>query len=111
VILSPTAAREFSSKELYISRDNDGIYYANYFRSLIWKSAPPGDSFTVDLKHWFEDVVAIIGAALQRHEREGRLNELAKWTWFAKRFEIAAREMKDALAAAGIQVEIIKWKT
>jgi hypothetical protein len=50
VILSSAAAKEFGSKQPFIKRDDDGIYYVDYIRSMIFKSAIPGDRWAANVK-------------------------------------------------------------
>jgi hypothetical protein len=40
--------------------------------------------------------ITVVSAALETHERERRIKEFAKWTWFAKRFRKAVETTSTA---------------
>lgn len=89
IVLSSAAVREFGTDNLFVKREEDGLYCVDYIRHMIFRSAPPRNTWTADITKWLDEVVVIIQAALDLHARSGNLNKLSKWTWFAKRFRAA----------------------
>jgi hypothetical protein len=110
IILSPKAAHFQDMKYPFIKLEDDGIYCVDYIQSIMRKAAIPGEQWAANVKRWFDEVVPVVQAALDAHAQNGRLNELAKWTWFAKRF----RSMIEALpqqgrATIGVSLDAIPW--
>jgi len=90
---------------LYAVRDDDGIYCLDYLKMLLLQSAPPGDSYWAGVQAWFDVVVPIIDRNLEDLERNGRLNEFAKWRWFAKKFRGALEKTPpEMLKPAGVSI-------
>jgi hypothetical protein len=81
-----TQRQNWTADRLFVLKDDDGIYHLDYISRMLLKAAPPGDDWKGNVRSWFDDVVPIIGRNLRDLELQGKLNELAKWTWFAKRF-------------------------
>jgi hypothetical protein len=77
---------------------------------LLLHSAPPGDKRIEDVKSWFEEIVPIIAGNLRDLEIKGKLNEFAKWTWFAKRFRASLEQLgSEVLDQFGISLDAIPW--
>ena len=55
-------------------------------KALLLSSATPGELWQVGVKQWFSEVCIIIQQAVSDLESAGKLNELAKWIWFASNF-------------------------
>lgn len=95
---------------LWLTKDDDGLYYANYFMTLFNAEAPPGELYKASVGKWFDAAVVVISENLRALEKEGRLNELAKWTWFARKFRAALErlpmQLRDVL---GLSIEKITW--
>jgi hypothetical protein len=101
------------TQSLYTLKDDDGICYVDYFRNMLFKSATPGTStseWNADMKSWLECVVPIIGGKLQEFEAKNKLNELAKWTWFAKRFRASLGKLPpEELKNLGMSIEALPF--
>ena len=107
IVLSSAAASSLAVSAL-LKQEDDGVYCVDYLRSMMFNAAQPGDEWAANVKKWFEEVVAVIGAALDTHSRSGALNKFAKWTWFAKRFRETVEGLPEpAIKALGISVEAI----
>jgi hypothetical protein len=92
----------------FILKDQDGIHNVDYIRSMLFHSAPPGDNWNASVKSWFESVIPIIEGNLRELEANGKLNELAKWPWFAKRFRASLERLPPgALNDLGVSMEAI----
>jgi hypothetical protein len=112
VVLSAAVGRAWSERMPDVIREDDGIYCVNYIGSMMLNAALPGDEFRANIKRWFDEVSVVIQQALVAHARNGRLNELAKWTWFAKRFRARIESAHPELIKLwGISVENITWGT
>jgi len=107
VVLSSkiTLNQDWASEGLFIRKDDDGIYQLDYISRMLFYSALPGDSWNANAKAWFESVVANVSANLTNLHRQGKLNELAKWTWFAKRFRSGLEGLGAAVTGAGISLD------
>jgi len=73
-------------RQTLIAEDNDGLYYFDYFKTLLPLSGPPGEHNNIFRKTWFDQVVAVIDKNLTELNVSGKLKELAKWIWFARKF-------------------------
>lgn len=110
IVLSSAVTERFGPHQAFVSREEDGISCIDYIRTMIFNLAPPGEAWPAAVKNWFEEVVGVIQAALETHARNGRLNELAKWTWFAKRFRAAVAAIPaEGIKSIGISVDVIPW--
>jgi hypothetical protein len=112
VVLSNKITRRqgWTTDRLFVVKDDDGIYHLDYISSMLFRAAPPGDDWNRNVKSWFDGVVPIIGRNLRDLELKGKLNELAKWTWFAKRFRVSLERLgPEALNAVGISLGTITW--
>jgi hypothetical protein len=84
VVLSPQlCARPDWTQYLGVKRDHDGIFYVDYFKDIPFYAAVPGENFQEQIQSWYAEIVPIVGNNLKTLASEGRMNELAKWTWFA----------------------------
>ena len=93
-----------------IARCADGLYHFDYFKTLLFGAAVPGVSFNETVIAWFRDSVALVSKNLTELEASGKLNELAKWAWFAREFRSGLeRQNPDLLKAFGISVDAISW--
>jgi hypothetical protein len=111
LILSPAAAARLQKpKHPFLKLEDDGIFCADYMHPMLHKSAVPGNEWAANVKRWFVEVIPIVQAALETHARSGRLNELAKWTWFARRFRAMMQALPPpALTALGVSGDDIPW--
>jgi hypothetical protein len=83
VVLSPKITKRKGGHRCAL-KDEDGIWHVDYIGMMLLMTGP-----TDVFRPWLECVVSIIEANVKYMENKGRLNELAKWTWFAKRFHAA----------------------
>lgn len=110
VLSSAATARFQKPKHPFLKLEDDGIFCADYVHPMLHKSAVPGNQWAANVKRWFDEVVPIVQAALETHARNGRLNELAKWTWFAKRFRAMIEALpQPARTAIGVSLDEIPW--
>jgi len=111
VILSSTVSRLGQDwLKTLVTRDDDGIYCLDYITNLFMRAAPPGDEWSASVKQWFGEIVIVVKSNLDDLEGKGRLNELAKWTWFAKRFRAAlANAPPGLMKTLGITLEAVPW--
>jgi hypothetical protein len=85
VVLSRSITRRANwIKPPFVLRDQDGMYCIDYLMPILFYVASPGDQWARHAKQWFSEISAIIEGSLKRLESEGKLNELAKWIWFAR---------------------------
>lgn len=108
VVLSPRLTRktEWVENQPYVIKDSDGLYHIDYFSTLLLSRRQTGDH-----KEWFESVVKVVARNLADLESTGKLNELAKWTWFARHFrEGMAKFNPDLLKTMGISLDMIPWQ-
>lgn len=89
IVLSNSALPAEPLRRFGIFKDEDGINCIDYIPMMLFRSAEPGNEWAKNVKQWFDEIVPLVQARLEQYERAGRLNELAKWTWFAKRFRAA----------------------
>jgi hypothetical protein len=93
-----------------IVKGNDGLYHFDYFKSLLLDAASPGQKWATTVKEWFDDVVAIVATNLTELEKTGKLNELAKWTWFAHEFRSGLERLPPGLLSSlGVSLDSIPW--
>jgi hypothetical protein len=112
VVLSPklTSRPLWAERQLGIVKDGDGLHYFNYFQMLLYRAAPPGESYGADVKAWFEEVVPLIARKLTELRNTGNLNALAKWGWFAREFRDGVRRMNPlSLKSFGVQPDAISF--
>ena len=110
IIASPSLSRRLKWGSPHLTKDSDGIFFIDYIQHMTFRSSAPGDDWNTNVRNWFIDAVAVIQSALKDHESNGRLKELAKWTWFAKRFRQAALTWgPEAHKAIGISLDAITW--
>jgi hypothetical protein len=106
-----TQREEWSTQTLFVSKDQDGIYTVDYIRMLLFHSAASGVTHTANAKLWFDTVVPVVADNLRSLEANGRLKELAKWTWFAKRFRTSLEQLPaEVLKSVGICLDKIPWQ-
>lgn len=112
VVLSSkiTQRRMWTENQSEIVKDGDGLYHFDYFKMLALSSATPGEHYNTHMKAWFEGAISIVGRNLAELETSGRLNELAKWSWFAREFRSGLERLNpQALTAFGISLDAIPW--
>lgn len=105
-----TSRSEWIEKTPFIVKGDDGLYHFDYFQMLVLRASIPGDSYAANLRAWLDDVIGIITRNLTELEEQGRLNELAKWAWFAREFRSdMGRLNPDLLQAFGVSLDAIPW--
>jgi hypothetical protein len=105
-----TQRQDWITQELFVRKDDDGIYHIDYISSILLRSAAPGNDWNTGVKSWFGGVVPIIERNLRDLEAKGKLNELAKWTWFAKRFRAGLEKLPPGMPSElGISKAAISW--
>jgi hypothetical protein len=110
-------SRRITSRPMWIQnghgklvKDNDGLYHFDYFKGLLFQTAQPGENWFAAVKLWFDDVVTVIDGSLTELENSGRLNEFAKWAWFARQFRSALETQNpELLKSAGVSLDAISW--
>jgi hypothetical protein len=112
VVLSPkiTGRPMWMQSTRDIVRGYDGLYHFDYFSFLLFTAVNPGDKYADNLKAWYDDVVEIVTRNLSEHESNGRLNELAKWAWFAREFRSGLERLpSEILKSYGLSLDAITW--
>jgi hypothetical protein len=79
--------------KLFALRDSDGLWHIDYFLSILQLGVPAGDDYKQSLRKWFGDVVSLIDKNLTELSEAGRLNEFAKWAWFANHLRESLQRM------------------
>jgi hypothetical protein len=109
-------SRQITSRPMWIqnrfglAKDHDGLYHFDYFKELLFHSALPGESWVAAVKLWFDDVIAVINRNLTELESGGRMNEFAKWGWFARQFRSALETLNpELLKSVGDSLDAISW--
>jgi hypothetical protein len=103
-----TSRQMWIQKEIGIAKDHDGLYHFDYFKELLFRAAPPGDSPNVKL--WFDDVVAVVSRKLTELESSGKMKEFAKWAWFARQFRSGLETLNpETLKSHGVSLDVISW--
>jgi hypothetical protein len=114
IVLSASATHIFRANTPfaipYVKLEDDGIYCLDYMRSMLFRAAPPGNEWAASIKRWFQEVVLVVQSSLNAHAQTGKLKELAKWTWFARRFREAVENLPEpGRKAIGISLDDIPW--
>jgi hypothetical protein len=112
VVLSPqiTSRPSWIENQAHIARGNDGLYHLDYFKTLLLGAALPGDRYAASVKEWFDDVTALVAKNLTELEGSGKLNELAKWAWFAREFRSGLERLNpQLLKSLGVSLDAISW--
>jgi hypothetical protein len=109
-------SRQITSRSMWIQnafgilKDHDGLYHFDYFKELLFHAALPGESWVAAVKLWFDDVIAVINGNLTELESSGRMNEFAKWAWFARQFRSALGTLNPQLLKdVGVSLDMIAW--
>lgn len=93
-----------------VARDSDGLHYLDYFSNLLFRAAPPGNSFSESVKTWFAEVIQIISSNLAQLETAGKLKEFSKWAWFARKFRSGLERLPpELLKEIGLSLDAITW--
>jgi hypothetical protein len=114
VVLSPhiTSRPAWIEKQTDLMRGDDGLYQFDYYKPLILNAATPGQDYGANIRAWFADVVEIVARNLKELESSGKLNELAKWTWFAREFRRGLERMNPMLLKSfGVSLDAISWSS
>lgn len=111
VVLSSRITNRPIWRQTFTKREDDGILCIDYIKLMPFQAAPPGDDWATNVKQWFDEIFVVVKEALETFEREGKLNELGKWTWFAKRFRTTIAEFPpQALEAWKLSINDIPWE-
>jgi hypothetical protein len=112
VVLSSkiTSRPAWIEQKPFVMQGDDGLYQFDYFKTLVFSAATPGDTFLADAKTWFSQVVGIIERNLRTLETQGKLNELAKWSWFAREFHSGLERLNPmVLESFGLSLDAISF--
>jgi hypothetical protein len=89
---------------------DDGLYCFDYYSNLVLGSGIIGHSYAASVKSSFDDIISTVVRNLNKLERSGRLNELAKWAWFACEFRGGLeRQNPQLLKALSVSLDAIPW--
>jgi hypothetical protein len=93
-----------------MARDHDGLFYLDYFKGLLFRSSVPGETFLENAKAWFDDVIKVISTKLAELEQAGKLKELSKWTWFARKFRAGlGHTHPEIMKGLNLSMDQIPW--
>lgn len=93
-----------------LRKSEDGLYYFDYFSTLVFSTASPGENWAKNMKEWFAHVIELTANNLRDLEDNGRLTELSKWAWFAHEFRSALERVPTGtLKAMGLSLDAIPW--
>jgi len=112
VVLSSYITRRpaWIEKQMDLMKGEDGLYQFDYYKPLVLGAAMPGQDYGANVRAWFTDVVEIVAKNLRELESSGKLNELAKWTWFAREFRRGLERMNPGLLKSlGVSLDTISW--
>ncbi len=112
VVLSNRITERWGASGYGMSKDFDGLYYVDYMNSMIAMAGmfKGDDDHERAVRVWFESVVPIISRNLTDLEWAGKLRELAKWTWFARKFREAVEKFSaEYRDRVGISTKSIPW--
>jgi len=112
VVLSSqiTSRPAWIEKQMNLMKGDDGLYQFDYYKPLVLSSATPGADYGANVRAWFSDVVEIVTKNLKELEASGKLNELAKWAWFAREFRRGLERMNPMiLKSFGVSLELVPW--
>lgn len=113
VVLSSkiTSRSNWLENEGWIEKDDDGLYYFDYFKMLLVSVLPPEiPGVGPIIKSWLDNVVAVINQNVTELNKAGRLNHMAKWVWFARRFRAGLESLPtELLASFGCSLDNIPW--
>jgi hypothetical protein len=112
VVVSPriTSRQTWGAVQPEIIIGHDGLHHFDYFTMLILSAAQPGNEYTQRTKAFFGEVVNIVSTKLSVLQREGRLKELAKWTWFSRELRRGLQGLSpQMLGAFGVSLGEVPW--
>lgn len=112
VVLSPQITRRptWIENGHEIAKGEDGLYHFDYFNGLLLDAAPPGEKWAATVKQWLNVAVAHVAKNVNEFENNGRINELAKWAWFAREFRSGMEKLPPGLLGSlGISLDSIPW--
>ena len=112
VLVSPriTSRPTWAALQQEIIIGNDGLHHFDYFTRLLLSAAQPGNDYTQRTKEFFNDIVSVVTTKLSELQREGRLKELAKWTWFSRELRRGLQSLQPQhLGALGVSLSKIPW--
>lgn len=112
VVLSSkiTGRPKWMEQQMDLMKGDDGLYQFDYYKSLVFSAAAPGNDYGAGVRAWFDDAVGVITRNLSDLETKGKLNELAKWAWFAREFRRGLERLNpELLKALGVSLGTIPF--
>jgi hypothetical protein len=111
VVLSPRiTSRQAWAAQHEVIVGHDGLHHLDYLTTLILSAAQPGNDYTQRTRAFFGEVINIVSTKLNELRRQGRLKELAKWTWFARELRRGLEgPPSQMLGAFGVSISEIPW--
>jgi hypothetical protein len=92
-----------------MAKCEDGLYHFDYFKRLLYGTTVPGKEWAQSVKTWLEDVFPIVAKNVTELRACGRLNEYAKWSWFAREFRVSLESQNpELLSSLGISLGKLK---
>jgi hypothetical protein len=93
-----------------IIKCNDGLYCFDYYSKLILDTGIIGQNYADSVKSSYNDIICTVITNLYKLESCGKLNEMAKWAWFAREFRSGLeRQNPELLKALGVSLDTISW--
>jgi hypothetical protein len=112
VVLSHKITSRFKLIETQpsIMKCDDGLYCFDYYSNLVLDTGIIGHNYAASVKSSFDDIISTVVRNLNELESCERLNELAKWAWFAREFRSGLeRQNPQLLKALGVSLDAIPW--
>ncbi|MDF2939687.1 MAG: hypothetical protein K0R66_329 [Gammaproteobacteria bacterium] len=105
IIIAKELLRHFErySYTSVIKKDFDGISYLDYFNLAILNIHGTGIVDFEYLNNLIATTLETIRVNVERFEHEGKLKELAKWTWFSKYFDNTIQRLQPFLQRSKVQ--------
>ena len=81
-------------------KEDDGLFCIDFYKTMLFLGPQHGPRHSSKLKIWFADIISILQRNITSLERAGKLDELAKWSWFARRYRAAIGSIPEGTRVA-----------
>lgn len=91
---------QWIANRLVFCKEDDGLFCIDFYKMVLFSGVQPGPDNPANLKIWFADIISILQRNITILKHAGKLNELAKWSWFARRYREAIASIPEGSRAA-----------